>query len=249
MTVIHPPRNPLFEAARMLEWGVVLLETETVFGIAAKPKNINKIFEIKSRDYSKPLSWVFPPKSDFINGRFQPKDHETFDFCWECSSLHQEIFDHLLTAQSSITTVIPGNSKQKQCLPPASSEMGIGIRFGNFGLNQLAHLAGPYLLTSANKSGSQSPKMIEEIDESILSKVVGFYNLNDVVIDNDITLWEEGEKDDWFIQQLSKYHKVLNGEPSPVVLLSGNTIKTLRGKVSVGIQQDMTKAFSNLKFI
>ena len=90
MTVIHPPRNPLFEAARMLEWGVVLLETETVFGIAAKPSNIDKIFAIKSRDYSKPLSWVFPPKSDFVDNRFQPKDYETFDSCGNSKFLKKQ---------------------------------------------------------------------------------------------------------------------------------------------------------------
>ena len=258
MTVIRPPREPLFEAARMMDWGVLLLETETVFGIATKPKNIDKIFEIKSRDYTKPLSWVFPPKSDFITNHLQPKQGDLFDSCWECSEFHKEIFDYLLTAQLSITTVIPGESKQDKCLPPASSEMGIGVRFGNFGLNQLAHLSGPYLLTSANKSGDRSPKMVEEIDDSILVKVSGFYNLNDVIIDNPIEvdedgkfIWEEDEEplSNWFVDQVNKYHKILKGEPSPVVLLSGNTIKTLRGSVSASVQTSMTETFSDLKFI
>ena len=46
MTVIHPPRNPLFDAASYIKYGVLLLETETVFGLAAIPEKINDLFKI-----------------------------------------------------------------------------------------------------------------------------------------------------------------------------------------------------------
>ncbi len=247
MTVIHPPRQPLFEAARMLSWGVILLETETVFGIASTPKHIDRIFKIKSRDYSKVLSWVFPPKSDFVSSRYKAYKNETFDSCWDCSKDHKDFFDYLLEVQVPITAVFPGEPKLKTCHPPASSKMGIGVRFGNFGLNQLAHVAGPYLLTSANKSGQKPPKMIEEVDEEILSKVVGFYNLDDVIIDNDHHVYDDRDGD-YFLQELEKYHKVLSGSPSPVIALSKSTIKTLRGEISKSFKEEVKKVFPKFKF-
>ena len=246
MTVIHPPRNPLFDAAMYMKYGVLLLETETVFGLAAIPEKINDLFEIKSRNETKAISWVFPPEPTFAD--VQRKDaHKTFDDYWTCSSpFHRELVNYFFHIKNPLTVVVPGDSKTKECASPGSSKMGIGMRFGNFGLNELAHLVGPYLLTSANISGQKSPKMIEEIDLEILSKVVGFYNLEDLFIENEENIYP-GAFEDYFIKGLNKYHRVLEGEPSPVIYLNENTIEIIRGNLSKGFSKRLCKEFPRLK--
>ena len=246
MTVIHPPRNPLFDAAMYIKYGVLLLETETVFGLAAIPEKINDLFKIKSRNETKAISWVFPPEPTFVDAR-RTNRHKTFDDCWVCKSpFHRELVNYFFHIKDPLTVVVPGDPKIKECASPGSSKMGIGIRFGNFGLNQLAHLVGPYLLTSANISGEKSPKMIEEIDLEILSKVVGFYNLEDFFIENEDNE-HPGDFEDYFIKGLNKYHRVLKGEPSPVIYLNGSTIEIIRGNLSKGFSKKLYKEFPRLE--
>lgn len=135
--------------------GVVLLPTETVYGLsgdARRPDAAARIHQIKGSDPFKPLlaitdswervaGWVVAPP---------PVQH-----VWSDSTL------------GALTLVLPATDLAPSAL--TSSEGWVGIRrTGDGMLSELVEKAGtPIFSTSANPSGAPPPARFEEVDLSI----------------------------------------------------------------------------------
>jgi L-threonylcarbamoyladenylate synthase len=162
------PENPetevLEEPARILrEGGVVIIPTETVYGIAAvynQTKAIKRIYQIKKRSIDKSLT---------IHLR---KTSEIQTFAKEVNDSAKRIIERLLPGP--LTLILKG----KQGLT-------IGIRVPrNLVFEKLSERVGePLVATSANLSGAADPTRISEIDHDLLSEA-------DCVIDSGPTTFE-----------------------------------------------------------
>lgn len=133
--------------------GVIIIPTETVYGLAADircPEAIQKIYDIKGRDFNKPMSWhvanleqvIFVNKSKPSSKKFQ-----------------------ILTQ-----TFWPG----PLTLIVSDGDNGtIGLRCPSHSMFQELSLAfaSPMIATSANLSGGLSPIQVSDIPQEIIDQV------------------------------------------------------------------------------
>lgn len=138
--------------------GLVVYPTETVYGLAADPKNkiaVRKVFSAKRRPRDNPLSVAV-------------KDINQAD----------EIIYLNRTAQLIMKTFMPGPLtvvlKKKALLPKelTGGNEKVGIRIPNHPVAmRLIELAGPITATSANVSGKPAPFTVDEAREQLGDKV------------------------------------------------------------------------------
>lgn len=139
--------------------GLVILPTDTSYGLAAdatNPEAIKKVFQIKGRDFNKPVSVIV---SDL-------KMAQKYALV---TPLAKKLFKAFLPGP--LTLVL----KQKV------SSTTIGIRVPNLKLNlEIAKKLGrPYTATSANQSGQPDCYSVSEIKKQLGSKI----KLVDLIID------------------------------------------------------------------
>ena len=137
--------------------GLVIYPTETVYGLAADPKNriaVRKVFSAKRRPRDNPLSVAV-------------KDIDQAD---ELVYLNR-------TAQIIMKTFMPGPLtvvlKKKAILPKelTGGSEKVGIRIPNHPVAmKLIELAGPVTATSANVSGKPAPFTADEAREQLGNK-------------------------------------------------------------------------------
>lgn len=131
--------------------GVIALPTDTIYGIAAKVDDSNaldKIYKIKNRDTTKPLS-ICLSQIDEVDSITNQK-------------LHPKILRSLLPGP--ITILLKRGENLNKDLNPGIDTIGVRVPNHNF-IVMVARMVGPLALTSANRSGETSPLMAEDFKE------------------------------------------------------------------------------------
>lgn len=139
-------QNQILQAVEILsKGGIILLPTETVYGIAADARNksaVEKIYEIKERDYSKPLQ-VMVANID--------KAMEIAIFNNKALELAKKFWPGALTI---ILKIKPGSLPNN--FNKVSDTVGIRIPDHEVALKILDQFGAPVAVTSANISGDPS---------------------------------------------------------------------------------------------
>lgn len=158
----------VLEAKKVLEsGGLIIYPTDTLYGIGVDAQNtaaIKKVFELKGRDFDKPISVII---SDII----------TAEKYAEISQLACQIAAKVLPG--AVTLILP----KKDCIPDVlvGGEKGLGIRVPDsyFSLELAKQFGRPYTTTSANAAG----EVVDQNVDAILESFKGKEQLIDLVID------------------------------------------------------------------
>ncbi|UXD21812.1 translation factor Sua5 [Ignicoccus pacificus DSM 13166] len=137
----------LREAKEVLErGGLVIVPTETVYGIASKLEHAWKIYEIKKRPKSKPL----PVQASL-------EDLEKVAYLDERAKALAKRF-----WPGPLTMVLKAKPTVPEFVTAGTGKVGLRVPAHPFTLRLLKEV-GPLAVTSANISGGRSPKRIEEV--------------------------------------------------------------------------------------
>ena len=143
-----------FLKEEILNGKIIICGTDTLYGISANALDENavkKVYEIKRRDFSKPLS-------------IGVKDKEDIEKYAYVNDLAKKIIDKFLPG--ALTIIL----KKKQIIPDVVAKDYIGIRIPDEEIIRELSVV-PLTTTSANISGKESPTSIDEIDREVLEKV------------------------------------------------------------------------------
>ena len=143
-----------FLKEEILNGKIIICGTDTLYGISANAldeKAVKKVYEIKRRDFSKPLSICVKDKEDI----------EKYAYV---NDLAKKIIDKFLPG--ALTIIL----KKKPIIPDIVAKDYIGIRIPDEDIIRELSVV-PLTTTSANISGKESPTSIDEIDEEVLEKV------------------------------------------------------------------------------
>ena len=161
MKIFKPIDNEIFEAAELIRIGeVVGFPTETVYGIGANIFNYNavdKIFQIKNRNYSKPLTAHI----------------SNIKMAEQVSSIIPDMFYELanIFLPGPLTIIVPA----KDILSPivTANTNTIAIRFpSNIICKKFIDNVGfPIAATSANISGNKSAINVSEVIDELNEKI------------------------------------------------------------------------------
>lgn len=147
------------EVAIHLQNGAIMLyPTDTLPGIGClgdNPEALDKLFAIKKRDLSKPVSYAF---SSF-----------------EMMSKYVELSPYAMKFQSllpgKVTLVLPKKNDGAALQGVKSLNLGCRIPEVEWLMQLISHLNAPIVTTSANISGTQPVNRIEEIPKEILDQI------------------------------------------------------------------------------
>ena len=143
-----------FLKEEILNGKIIICGTDTLYGISANALDENavkKVYEIKRRDFSKPLSICVKDKEDI----------EKYAYV---NDLAKKIIDKFLPG--ALTIIL----KKKPIIPDVVAKDYIGIRIPDEEIIRELSVV-PLTTTSANISGKESPTSIDEIDREVLEKV------------------------------------------------------------------------------
>ncbi len=147
--------------------GVIAFVTDTVWGIGTLPDNkkgVDKIYEIKNRDRSKPLI-LMSNKTEYL-----------FPYLKEVTPLVKSLSDKYFSG--ALTIVAEKSDKTPDIITSGKNTVGIRVPDNEFFKNLCSLIDGHVLATtSANLSGMPSSKTYEQALNSI-------GNLVDIVFDD-----------------------------------------------------------------
>ncbi len=127
--------------------GLVVIPTETVYGLAAKMEYAEKIYEVKKRPKTKPL----PVQSTLLEaeelGHFNEMARELAKLYWP----------------GPLTIVVKAKPEVPEVVTAGTGKVGIRVPKHEFAYKLLEE-TGPLAVTSANLSGQRSPKSPEEVN-------------------------------------------------------------------------------------
>ena len=151
------------------EGGIVILPTDTVygiFGLSDNKKAINKIYRIKKRDRNKPFQIFLASKNEIKK--------------YAILNTNKKFINKYLPGKYTLIFKIKKDKKRKF---PFINGNTIGIRIIKYGLLNkiIKKIKKPLAATSANLSGMPSPKSFNEINGEILGKV-DFYIKDDSIV-------------------------------------------------------------------
>jgi len=138
--------------------GVIVYPTDTVYGIGCMINSIQgvrRVFEIKKRNFSKPLSVAFLDIESAKKFVFMNAEQEKF-----ITEHINQPYTFILPKKDEISDLITANKKT------------VGVRIPNNKIvKKIVQSVGPIITTSANLSGKKPPSKVDEIDENIKSAV------------------------------------------------------------------------------
>jgi L-threonylcarbamoyladenylate synthase len=144
----------------LAEGGLVILPTDTVYGLAARAdihEAVERVFEVKGREEAKALVVMVSSLEEAV----KITAHEQRDSLAKLGSL----WPGPLTL-----VVMAGEAPWKESVAPGSETLGIRIPDSPFVL-QLLRLTGPLAVTSANPAGESPPVSFTAVDSGLLSRV------------------------------------------------------------------------------
>jgi len=141
----------------LLEGGVIVYPTDTVYGIGSilKEEQIKRIFSIKGRDYKSPLSVAFANIKEVRHYAEVSGEQEA-----QILKEHKDGMTYILNKKKTIPDYVTAG------LPT------VGVRIPDDEVcRQLIRLSGPIITTSANPTGKPAPTSVKELDETIGNQV------------------------------------------------------------------------------
>ena len=139
--------------------GVLLYPADTIWGIGCDASNqeaIKRVYEIKGRDYSKPLIILVSNLSQLY--RIVPFVHPRIE-----TLLHYH--------ERPLTVIYPAVNESFRHLAAPDGSIGVRIVKSGFCQKLLDAFDNPLVSTSANLSGEPSPTKFGTISTEIISKV------------------------------------------------------------------------------
>ncbi|XP_066591527.1 threonylcarbamoyl-AMP synthase [Prorops nasuta] len=136
-------RTVALAAELLLQDKVIAVPTDTIYGLAGSARSqiaIDKIYEIKIRDKSKPLAICVSSVEEI--GKWGEIDH-----------LHPKLLNDLLPG--CYTIILRRKSQLNPALNPGIDNIGIRVPNSSF-IRNVTEMAGPIALTSANESNQKS---------------------------------------------------------------------------------------------
>ncbi len=150
---------PLKEIATQLQEGAIMLyPTDTLPGIGCLGDNeeaVERLFEIKSRDPSKPVSYAFSSLFHMMSYVEFPKN------AWKLSELYP----------GKLTLVVPTNAESPDLYGIKTSNIGCRIPDVDWFLELIKITNTPIVTTSANISGVSPVINIDSIPDELLSNI------------------------------------------------------------------------------
>lgn len=140
--------------------GLVITRTDTVYGImgdATKENVVRKVYEVKKRDYNKPLILL-------MNGFEMVKEYTD-----EISEIEEEIIKKFMPGE--VTIILKKNDKVNSLISAGSDYVGIRIPNNTDLLNIITELGRPVISTSANISGSDVITNVNMIEDELKDKI------------------------------------------------------------------------------
>ena len=145
--------------------GLVISPTDTVYGImgdALNKESIRSVYEVKHRDYKKPLILL-------MNSIDMIKDY-TLDISDKEMDLMKKFYP------GCMTLLLKRNSKVDGMICNNGEYVGVRIPDNKDLLSIIDKLGRPVFSTSCNISGNDVVRSVDEIDEEIISKVDYIYD-------------------------------------------------------------------------
>lgn len=141
--------------------GVGIFPTDTVYGIGSLPlkKSVEKIYEIKKRDYSKKIIALISSKNKLINLIDKNENIEKI----------VDVIDKFWPGELSI--IFKANKNFTKNFDVELETIGVRIPKNEITLEIIEKCGGILLTTSANLSGEEAVTEIEKINKSVLEKV------------------------------------------------------------------------------
>lgn len=144
----------------LLQGGAVILDTDTIAGIAVSAKDttaLNIIYEAKGRDMNKPVAWLVADENDLSRyGKDVPE---------YAVSLAQKYWP------GALTIVVQASDNVDDAFKAADGTIGLRMP-NNYACRALARkLGGAIATTSANLSGAPSPKFAKDVDDGFAPDV------------------------------------------------------------------------------
>lgn len=176
----------------LLKGSILILPTDTIYGLACDATNedaIKKIYNIKQRDFNKPLNIHLSNKKDITL------------YANISNEIEQKLIDKLMPG--AFTIVLKKKNVVSNLL--TSNKDTVGVRIPNDPLIKkiIDNIKRPLVLTSANVSSFEPICKIEQLDKSIQKEVkcaVDIGEINNVlestvviVKDNKVEILREGK--------------------------------------------------------
>ncbi len=143
-----------FLMKELIKGKIIIVGTDTVYGISGNALDVDvvkKIYEIKKRDFSKPISICL-------------KDTNEIEKYAYVNDLAKKIIDNFLPGPLTIIL------KKKDIIPDIVAKEYIGIRVPDVKFTRDLCTV-PLTTTSANISGNKEAYRVEDIDKEVIKKV------------------------------------------------------------------------------
>lgn len=140
--------------------GLVIMPTDTVYGIigdATNENTIKKVYDIKKRDFNKPLLML-------VNGIDMLKEYVD-----NLSSFEREIIDNYWPGP--VTIVFKKNNKVSDILSAGMDTVGVRFPDNKLLIDIISKINKPLLSTSVNISGKSEVTNPNFIDEEIINSI------------------------------------------------------------------------------
>lgn len=171
--------------------GVILIPTDTVYGLmcdATNVKAVDKIYQMKNRDYSKPMLILVSSK-DMLK-----------KYCKDINAVEEELIDKYFPGE--LTIILKKNELIPNLVTAGKDTVGVRIPDNKVLLDIMNKLGKPLVSTSANISNSVNITSINILDDRIKNEVDYIYdggyinNLPSTIVkveDNKVVILREGK--------------------------------------------------------
>ena len=171
--------------------GVILIPTDTVYGLmcdATNVKAVDKIYQMKNRDYSKPMLILVSSK-DMLK-----------KYCKDINAVEEELIDKYFPGE--LTIILKKNELIPNLVTAGKDTVGVRIPDNKVLLDIMNKLGKPLVSTSANISNSVNITSINILDDRIKNEVEYIYdggyinNLPSTIVkveDNKVVILREGK--------------------------------------------------------
>ena len=162
--------------------GVVLIPTDTIYGISCDATNIEavkKVFDIKERNYNNPLL-ILVSSYDML-----------YEYVDNISDLEKELLDMFWPGR--LTVLLKKNDKIDDLVTAGSEYVGIRMPNDKYLIDLINEVGNPLVSTSANKSGEKPVVNPNVLDEQLLSKFDYIDNKGDLGVNSSTIVQVEGK--------------------------------------------------------
>jgi L-threonylcarbamoyladenylate synthase len=154
---LNSGESSIMQAVRIMnKGGVVAYPTETFYGFGAdigNPQTLEKIYAIKGRDFSKPISLIIASREDLAR------------FTKEITPAAEALMDRFWPG--GITLLFKASHDVPRKLTAKTGKIGIRLSSNPIATLLAQNLSGAITATSANRSGQKECVSAEEVISSI----------------------------------------------------------------------------------